>query len=135
MGVLASTVLLGLLRGQSPEQALAAAAGAAAIGSLGVPAAVAGGSVEASAAAAVGPLVGSLAQQAGVMAEVLQPGRCAYMLTEVDALSIGANSSAAGGVMGAGVAGGAGAGAGGDGEGFLSEGSADVWVERVLGEW
>ncbi|KXZ47573.1 hypothetical protein GPECTOR_34g732 [Gonium pectorale] len=144
-GAVAGAMLLGILRGQSPAAALAAATGASALASTlaggGAAAAAAGGAFEgAAAAAAAAPVLGAVAQQAAALAAVLQPGRAAYLMTDVDALSVGCSSSQAGGLMGAGALGASG-GAGGRGEeGFLAEGPEAAmgpaeWVERLLGEW
>ncbi|EFJ46294.1 signal peptide peptidase [Volvox carteri f. nagariensis] len=89
-GALLGAVLMGLLRGQSPAQAVAAATGAAAVG-LSPFNAVA--SVASTGSAL--PALGSVAQQAATLASVLQPGRCAYLLTEVDPLTVGCSSSTA----------------------------------------
>ena len=129
-GAMAGALMLtSLLRGQSPADALASAAGASAalgmgMGSLSAGAAV-GNADAAAAAAAAAPVVAAVAREAAALAAVLQPGRAAYLLTDVDALSVAAGSSSLGGVMGASSLGGSSsAGSSSSGE-FLEEGGSE----------
>ncbi|GLC74286.1 hypothetical protein PLESTF_001485100 [Pleodorina starrii] len=137
-GALAGAVVLGLLRGQSPAQALAAATGAAAVGLASATGSAGSATAAAAAAAAALPVVGPAAAQLATLTSVLQPGRCAYLMTEVDALSVGCSSSssssmAAMGGGGSGLAGGVLSEAEGEGFGFLGEGRADEGLGLGLG--
>ncbi|KAG2448920.1 hypothetical protein HYH02_006268 [Chlamydomonas schloesseri] len=120
-GAMAGVMMLSaLLRGASPADALASATGASAalgmgmgMGPLGASASAAMGGVDAAAAAAAAaPVVGAVAREAAALAAVLQPGRAAYLLTDVDALSVAAGSSSIGGVVGASSLSGSSSGAG-----------------------
>ncbi|KAG2432803.1 hypothetical protein HXX76_008537 [Chlamydomonas incerta] len=124
-GAMAGAVMLtSLLRGQSPADALATAAGASAALGMGMGAS-AGGVDAAAAAAAAAPVVGAVAREAAALAAVLQPGRAAYLLTDVDALSVAAGSSSLGGVMGASSLGGSSGGGGGSIGEFLEEAGSE----------
>ncbi|GIL78352.1 hypothetical protein Vretimale_7700 [Volvox reticuliferus] len=138
-GAMVGAVLLGLLRGQSPGQALAVATGAVTLASTaatGVEGSVAATAVAAATAAATAlPALGAVTKQAVTMAAVLQPGRCAYLLTEVDPLSVGCSSALMAGGMSGGSAGTA--ISDDDENGFLSEGREDAGLalEQWFGSW